>query len=152
MRPSGFSHLEVTVTDLRRSLSFYRDLLGLRVFQEGTEQDVIGDVDYARMYERSDRTYRYAMLIGGSAVIVLIEPTNPPPSGASIKVDQVGITHFGLSVDDLDSVYEDLKSKGVRFVVPPHALMDTPLGVMRSAFAVDPDGILVQLDELVPAE
>jgi hypothetical protein len=30
----GFSHVEVTVTDLERSLSFYRDLLGLHVFQQ----------------------------------------------------------------------------------------------------------------------
>lgn len=152
MRPSGFSHVELTVRDLQRSLSFYRDLLGLRVFQEGTEQDANGDVDYSGIYERTDGTYRYAMLIGGTAVIVLIEPTDSPPSGASIKVDQVGITHIGLYVDGLDNVYEDLKAKGMRFVVPPHALMETPAGVMRSAFAVDPDGILVQLDELVATE
>ena len=146
---SGFSHVEVTVRDLERSLSFYRDQIGLRVFQEGTEQDVNRDVDYSGIYERIDGTYRFAMLLGGTASIVLIEPTDPPPSGASIKVDQVGITHLGLFVDDLDSVYEDLEAKGVKFVVPPHALMETPIGVMRSAFAIDPDGIILQFDEMV---
>jgi catechol 2,3-dioxygenase-like lactoylglutathione lyase family enzyme len=108
----------------------------------------LGEADYSGIYERrSDAPYRYAMLIGGTAVIVLIEFV--PSTGASIKVDHVGITHIGLSLDGLDDVYEELKTKGVTFVVPPHDFMKTSLGVMRSAFAVDPDGVLVQLDELV---
>jgi catechol 2,3-dioxygenase-like lactoylglutathione lyase family enzyme len=129
-------------------LSFYRDLLGLRVFREGDESDVLGEADYSGIYERgSDARYRYAMVVGGTAVIVLIEFL--PSTGTSSKVDHVGITHFGLYVDGLDSVYKELKSKGVTFVVPPHEFMKTPLGVMRSAFAVDPDGVIVQLDEIV---
>jgi hypothetical protein len=57
--------------------------------------------------------------------------------------------HIGLWVEHLDLVYAELKSKGVPFVVPPHMLLQTPTGGVRSAFSFDPDGILVQLDELV---
>jgi hypothetical protein len=49
-------------------------------------------------------------------------------------------------------VYEELKSKGVTFVAPPHTLAKTKEGTIRSAFAQDPDGILLQLDEMVPAK
>jgi hypothetical protein len=45
----------------------------------------------------------------------------------------------------------ELTSKGVPFVVPPHMLLQTPMGGVRSAFSLDPDGILVQLDELIGA-
>ena len=74
---------------------------------------------------------------------------HPSPTGTSIKADQVGITHIGLWVHGLDAVYEDLKRKGVRFVVPPHTLIKTPTGEVRSAFSLDPDGMLIQLDEIV---
>lgn len=71
------------------------------------------------------------------------QKTDPPPTGTSMKADQVGITHIGLWVDNLDAVYAALKSQGVPFVVPPHVLLQTPTGGVRSAFALDPDGILV---------
>jgi catechol 2,3-dioxygenase-like lactoylglutathione lyase family enzyme len=85
----------------------------------------------------------------GAPIIVLIAPQDLPPTGTSLKVDQVGITHIGLWVNGLDAVYEDLKNKGVQFVIPPHTLLQTPTGTMRSAFSLDPDGILIQLDEIV---
>ena len=35
MKVRGLDHVSVTVADLDRSLAFYRDLLGLRVFTAG---------------------------------------------------------------------------------------------------------------------
>ena len=85
----------------------------------------------------------------GAPIIVLLEPQDPSPTGTSIKADQVGITHIGLWVHGLDAIYEDLKSKGVKFVVPPHTLLKTSTGELRSAFSLDPDGMIIQLDEIV---
>jgi len=157
MASTGLSHVELTVRDLDRSLHFYRDLLGLQVIKEGTEQNLPASQDYMGIFERPHRRFRYVVLhyqaesagpygMGpGAPIIVLIAPQDVPPTGTSIKVDQVGITHIGLWVTGLDAVYEDLKKKGVQVVIPPHTLNQT----MRSAFALDPDGILIQLDERV---
>jgi catechol 2,3-dioxygenase-like lactoylglutathione lyase family enzyme len=157
MASTGLSHVELTVRDLDRSLHFYRDLLGLQVIKEGTEQNLPASQDYTGIFERPHRRFRYVVLhyhaesarsygMGpGAPIIVLIAPQDIPPTGTSIKVDQVGITHIGLWVTGLDAVYEDLKKKGVQCVIPPHTLNQT----MRSAFALDPDGILIQLDERV---
>jgi catechol 2,3-dioxygenase-like lactoylglutathione lyase family enzyme len=51
-----------------------------------------------------------------------------------------GFHHFGLQVEDLASVYDDLHSAGVKFTVPPK---DTPSG--RLAFIKGPDDILIEL-------
>jgi catechol 2,3-dioxygenase-like lactoylglutathione lyase family enzyme len=161
MASIGLSPVELTVRDLERSLHFYRDLLGLRVLQEGTERDLPSNQSYEGIFEKPDRKFRFVVLQEspeptgpcgmrpGAPIIALIAPQDPLPTGTSIKADQVGITHIGLWVDNLDAVYAELKSKGVQFVVPPHMLLQTPTGEVRSAFSLDPDGILVQLDELV---
>jgi glyoxylase I family protein len=163
MASLGLSHVELTVRDLERSLHFYRDLLGLRVLQEGTEQDLPSNQSYEGIFERPNRKFRFVVLQEnpepnetggmrpGAPIIALIAPRDPLPTGTSIKADQLGITHIGLWVDNLDAVYADLTSKGVQFVIPPHVLLQTPTGGVRSAFSLDPDGIIVQLDELVGA-
>ena len=161
MAPKAMSHVALGVRDFERSLHFYRDLLGLQVSQEGTE--VEGSEYQQGIYERENRKFRFAILRAGkesagpygmseeAPVIALIAPLDPPPTGAGIKVDQVGISHVGFWVKGLDAVYGELKSKGVTFLAPPHTLARTKAGTIRSAFAQDPDGILIQLDEMVPA-
>ena len=155
----GISHFELTVRDLDRSLGFYRDLLGVRVALEGTTERVFPIAGRLRIYQQATREFRFAVLdpaaepaaFGLSPVptIVLLCPLGDPPTGEAIKVDQVGITHFGLWVDELDALHERLTGQGLVFLEPPHTMMTTPQGTVRSAFTQDPDRILVQLDEFV---
>jgi extradiol dioxygenase family protein len=84
-------------------------------------------------------------------VIALVAPLGPSPTGSAIKADQVGISHFGIWVKGLDAICEELKSNGVKFAAPPHTGVKTKAGTFRTAFVEDPDGILIQLDEMVPA-
>ena len=76
------------------------------------------------------------------------EHSDKPVSGEPIKLDQIGIHHYAFWVENLPQVYEELKAKGADFVVPPTVTKTTD-GNFNSAFLRDPDGILVQLDELV---
>jgi hypothetical protein len=39
----------------------------------------------------------------------------------------------------------------VKFAAQPHTGTKTKQGALRAAFVEDPDGILIQLDEMVPA-
>ncbi len=48
-----------------------------------------------------------------------------------------GLSHVELTVRDLE---RSLHS---------HTLIKTPTGEVRSAFSLDPDGMLIQLDEIV---
>lgn len=84
--------------------------------------------------------------------VVIIAPEGKPPTGRSIKIDQVGISHMGFWVKGLNAIYKDLKAKGVKFAAAPHVLAQTKEGTIRSAFAEDPDGILIQFDEMIPAK
>jgi catechol 2,3-dioxygenase-like lactoylglutathione lyase family enzyme len=160
MIPRSLSHVALGVRDYERSLHFYRDLLGFQVAQELTETD---RTDYQDgISERSRRSYRIAVLryskdtgapygmSEDAPVIAMIAPLGAPPTGAAIKADQVGISHIGVWVKRLDAICEDLKSKGVKFAAQPHTGAKTKQGTIRSAFIEDPDGILIQLDEMLP--
>jgi len=166
MTPKGMSHVELTVRDLERSVRFYRDMLGFEVVQEGTERDFEGSEyqQYERgLFEQPDRPFRFAVLCSGkpsggvyvlgedAPIIALIAPLSSPPTGTSIQIDQVGITHIGFWVTGLDTVCKELMGKGVTLAAPPHVLAKTATGTIRSAFVRDPDGIILQFDERVPA-
>ncbi len=160
MNPRSLSHVALGVRDYERSLHFYRDSLGFQVAQEITE---FGGTQYeGGISERGDRKYRIAVLRYGketsapygmseeAPVIALVAPQGSPPTGSAIKADQIGISHFGIWVKGLDAICEELKSKGVKFAAQPHTGAKTKLGTLRTAFVEDPDGILIQLDEMVP--
>ncbi|HKA52724.1 MAG TPA: VOC family protein [Candidatus Binatia bacterium] len=162
MKPKSVSHVALGVRDFDRSLHFYRDLLGFEVAHEVAEFEG-NKYRLGAISEREDRKFRVAVLRYGkgtptpygmseeACVISLVAPLGLPPTGSGIKVDQIGISHFGIWVKGLDAIYEELKSKGVTFAVPPQPAAQTEAGGIRSAFAQDPDGILIEFQEMVPA-
>lgn len=150
MNTNGVSHIAMGVRDMERSLAFYRDSLGFEVVRDEI-QPTAGTVLPA-LYKTAHRERRVATLYWqrakGSAFLVLSEHSDKPVSGEPIKLDEIGIHHVGFWVEDVPAVYQELKAKGVEFVVEP-TLVKVEDGTFHSAFLVDPDGILLQLDELV---
>ena len=116
----------VTVSDMDRSARFYRDTLGLKLrFQspDWTEFDM-GSTTLA--------------LHGGGAPA--------PPQG---KEQYAGRASIGFNVENVDRVFEELKSKSVRVVMPP----TQPAGEgIRLAVFLDPDGLPISFAQTVRGE
>ena len=150
MITNGVSHIALGVRNIDISLAFYRDMLGFSVVRDEL-QSTQGTVLPA-LYKEEHAERRVATLYWdtrpGAAFLVLSEHSDKPVEGEAIRLDQIGIHHYALWVKDLPEVYQELKAKGVQFVVAP-TVTKTPEGNFHSAFLRDPDGILVQLDELV---
>ncbi|MGY0233366.1 VOC family protein [Longispora urticae] len=104
--------VSLMVSDLPRSLEFYRDTLGF------TELDSGGGA---------------AILAAGDAKLLLRQLDDARPEGPRLA-------HVNLEVDDVDVVYQELRAKGVRFLQRPRAVASTALLELWSVSFKDPDG------------
>jgi lactoylglutathione lyase len=104
------------VSDLRRSLGFYRDLLGFELtYTFPTEQDA-----------------EFASLAVEGGALALARADRPVESAS---------TSIWVYTDDVDTAVDELRAAGVRVVAEP---ADQPWGE-RVASVADPDGYVVHI-------
>ena len=146
MRAKAISHIAVCVRDLDRSLAFYRDILGMTVTLDSV-QDTRGG-SRTQTYKHQRDTRRVAHLRwDGSQEPYLVMTCHPggQTDGNPIKLDQVGVSHFSFTVDDLPGLAEELLAKGVDIPGGIDTFKNAQ-GALSSFYVLDPDGILVQFD------
>lgn len=123
---SELTHL-VVVSDLPRSLAFYRDVLGAELYRE---------------YGGSSAVVR---LLGNWLLVVTGGgPTEdkpsvtfaPPPDPDTVSTEMI------FRVPDCRAAYESLRSRGAEFLTPP-----VDRGAEIRAFFRDPDGHLFEISE-----
>ncbi len=132
-------HYAVTVSDLDRAVAFYRDVLNLDVL---TRFSVGGDA-FATGVDIDGASAEFAHMDAGDARVELVEYTPEGDAAGANQLNQPGATHLGLSVEDLDSVYESLPDDVETFAKPQTTESGT-----RILFLRDPDGTPVELLEL----
>jgi len=117
-------HVNMTVSDVRRSAKFYGELLGWQVRWEGTTSQ-----GQPAAHVGDERSYLAFFQSTG--------PSSAPPDDYGL----VGLNHFGLVVDDLAQAKDRLAQLGIT----PKAEQDYEPG--RRLYFLDPDGIEVELVE-----
>ena len=116
----------IVVSDMQRSVEFYRDKLGIPLKFQSPDWT-----------EFATGTTTLALHGGGI-------PSTQPPAGDPSKV--AGACSIGFNVDDVDKTYEELKAKGITFVMPP---MQREGEGIKLAVAIDPDGLPVSFAQLI---
>ena len=116
----------IVVSNMQRSVEFYRDKLGIPLKFQSPDWT-----------EFATGTTTLALHGGGI-------PSTQPPSGDPSKV--AGACSIGFNVDDVDKTYEELKAKGITFVMPP---MQREGEGIKLAVAIDPDGLPVSFAQLI---
>lgn len=116
--------LTLAVADVKRSIEFYRDQLGLTV-----------EVDKAPQFGM----IRVGGKNGGTIGLLSIKLTDNPAANRWTAHQRAAI-HVELSTDDLDGLYNELKARSVTIHTPPH---DEPWE--RCMDILDPDGYTVEI-------
>lgn len=144
-------HLAVNTTDMDTSLAFYKRL-GFQVLADRT---VVNEkVKEAFMVPSGDLRFVHLRLGDSDEATLLdiVEWRNPEtaPGFDRPQQHQRGITRFAVLTDDTQKVYDELSAEGVEFLTQPTSVL-TPEGGWKVALLVDPDGVVVQVTELLPA-
>ena len=136
VRPSGFSHIRLTVTDIKRSKAFYQRLLGPDLAFDFT--DIVDEPGV-----RDDPK----QLFGGCGFMIGSQLLGLRPIGDtedSFRPTRVGLDHLSLalaSVDDLQAAVQRLDDAGIE-----HGQLIDLGGLGMAIVSVqDPDDINLEL-------
>jgi glyoxylase I family protein len=128
----GIQHVDLAVTEVERTLAFYRMLL-----------EPLGLAEYGRM-----TSYR------GSEEVVYLRFGRSflglrPADGGEYRHYAPGIEHLAFEVEtraEVDAAHQRCRDAGVRIESPPQEhYLDRPEEDYYAFFAFDPDGIRVEV-------
>ena len=138
-------HIGIVVTDLEKSLLFYRDILGLSVQRDMLEQGEFID-SISNLKNVKVRTIKMSA-DDGNLVELLWYKSHPRKPGGEKEICKIGVSQVAFTVEDIDYEYKRLKEKGVKFHCPPQISPDNRAKV---TFCRDPEGNPIELVEILP--
>jgi len=138
---TGVNHTSFTVSDVNRSVSFYRDLLGLKLISLGERDPAFSE----KVTGIPGAHLKVAYLQARGHRLELIQYLNPPGKKLETRTNNVGSAHLAFNVDDLPRLFADLKAKGVQFKSAPVEVLAGPNKGTLTVYFTDPDGITLEL-------
>jgi catechol 2,3-dioxygenase-like lactoylglutathione lyase family enzyme len=139
----GVHHTCITVSDLERSIAFYRDTLGLELIM--TEESERSGDDRSKALGVARAKVKLAILRAGEAQVELIEYVTVQGRPYDRNNNDVGAMHIAFRVDDIDAAYRRLVDHGVRFTAPPATIPAGPMAGWRWTYFFDPDGVSLEI-------
>ena len=136
------AHISLVVSDMNRSLDFYKDILGFNLIKD---KEVQGE-KLSKALGLANVKLRIAILKqpADDILLELIEYKTPVAKNIPLNTPDILATgHIAFNVDNIHLYYSELKNKGVEFISEPQKLPD---GVAFCYFK-DPDGAFLELIE-----
>ncbi|MGB8859938.1 MAG: VOC family protein [Ilumatobacteraceae bacterium] len=147
----GVHHVAISTPNLDRLAAFYIDVVGFEqvMSTEWRDRPIID-----RIIGLENSAARQIMLKAGNAYLELFEYSSPVARAADPARPPCdhGYTHFCLDVTDIDAEYDRLKAGGMQFHGPPPSTAEMGSGRLRAIYGRDPDGNIVELQEILHAE
>tara|TARA_Y100000588_G_scaffold248777_1_gene263292 strand:- start:363 stop:839 length:477 start_codon:yes stop_codon:yes gene_type:complete len=143
-------HLGLTVSDIERSIEFYRDVLGMELVgrRPCVEQDYVGRQTGYPGLKLSVASFRACA--GNAQSIEMVQYLTEAGAAADPSTNRAGNSHLCLRVDDLRAAHADLSAQGVRFKSAPVEITHGPNRGGLVVYLHDPDGYTLELFQ--PAE
>ena len=102
MKPTHIEHIGIAVKDLKESIPYYENVLGLKCYA---------------VEEVPDQKVKTAFFMVGQTKIELLESTDPEgPIGKFLEKRGEGIHHMAFVVDNIEKALEETELKGIRLI------------------------------------
>jgi catechol 2,3-dioxygenase-like lactoylglutathione lyase family enzyme len=137
---SGIYHTSFTVSHMERSVSFYRDMLDMKVVWDSLQAGVQFKGPVAdRVTGCPGTEQRLVFLSIGDSLLELVEYT---PTGKPLldnKASDTGSCHVCFTTNNIQELYDKLSKNGVRLHCVPQNI-----GFAWVMYFRDPDGIILE--------
>ena len=146
----NLDHVAVTVSDLERSLPFYKEVLGLQEI----ERHLLDGETISTMAGKPGVVMQVVRLACPDTPDILIDLQqyiDPKGDVSNAALGMANHSHFCFGVDDLQATCDELQKKGVEFISAPVSFdlgEDWDYGVVKVVFFKDPDGFILELMEM----
>ena len=137
-------HHGFTVSDLDRSVAFYRDLLGLELVRISPRRN-LPEYDHILGYENVALPVGLLRHPADEFLLELIQYENPQGTTRDLQNAFVGASHLAFEVSDVQQIYDKLIAAGFGAINPPIDIERDGSVVARAVYALDPDGISIEL-------
>jgi glyoxylase I family protein len=138
-----FTHIGICVSDLERSIAFYRDVLG---FTEVARRLNVTDAGSANLLDFPQMDVELVYLERDGIRIELLGYRVPEPQALDDRrpMNLVGLTHLAFRVSDLDDLCRRIELGGGTVLPSTTATFEQG---NRGVMTLDPDGVRVELIE-----
>lgn len=141
-RTIGLHHVGISVSNIERSLEFYRDVLGLKPLYDVY---VKRSPDLESVVGMDDVETRTIMFRAGTGLYLELweydQPRGRPLLDEFCPADH-GITHFALLFEDVATVHQRIKASGHRAHSEPK-----DLGMNTATYVRGPDNEIIEILE-----
>lgn len=146
---SGFAHAGLTVSDMDRSLPFYRDLLGFAV---KADYRIESPYIFAITATSGRAIHIVYLAIPNSEVhLELLEYCGCERRATASQPCDPGNSHLSLRVKDVEAFQRHLLASGFTSrSAAPVEITHGPRAGSKALYAVDPDGYFIEIVEVHP--
>jgi len=139
------SHLGICVSDLDASIRFYCEGLG---FTETAAHDV-GE-EFAALMEVEGVRLRSRMIAKDGVTLELLGFDAPGVTGDGARrpMNQLGLTHLSLRVDDVEATAATIEALGGNVVRATRTTFPLGATTLDFLYCTDPDGVRIELMDL----
>lgn len=144
VRVSSIGHTGITVSDLDRSVRFYRDVLGFKVSEPvrcaGEMFEKVTGVPGAEI--------EVAFVRAPGHIIELLCYRKPEGRVRStLRSCDPGFWHLALKVSDIERAVQSVWRAGFEPLSPVQSVDEGPLAGLKVVYVRDPDGVVLELLE-----
>lgn len=140
---TGYRHTGIITKNIKESLYFYHEILGLEIIQEFTD-----DSEYINKITGIENGIAHFIKLQATdgTVIELLEYPSHPTEPHELSILNVGVLHIALRVENAENAYQELKQKNIKTLSEPVLSSE---GIAKVFFCIDPDGTRVELVEMI---
>jgi catechol 2,3-dioxygenase-like lactoylglutathione lyase family enzyme len=143
-RLTEIHHVGLTVSDIEKSVQFYRDILGLTlVRRREVDADYVGQQTGYPGVRLSTASFK--MRPDSTQSIEIVQYRNYVGERSVTATNRAGNTHLCFQTADIGDVVEHLQAQGVRFRSEPVTITSGPNEGGLVVYLYDPDDYIIEL-------